>query len=281
MSTEKSINLTSSTDEGLLLSKIALLAQTGKSTAQGNKPTDEELAMLFDDQLDFERKQQVISHINADQNLMQQWIGLVEILGGESEAIEKKQSLLAQVFNWLSSWQGLTSGLVTASLVAVIFMMQTPSELSPGIDSSPQVADKGSIDNKDKSDNKSNIQFVSPDKRAISAGISDYIKTHKTNRFNHINLDSAIDMEGSSLEPELHQKYFQLGYLIAEQWVDCKVDSEQVIIDKNRLNQMTELVTLISNESFIPLDKSLAGIDSKQSARQLCNRVTDFLMSDL
>ncbi len=122
----KTIGLTAKRQR--LLARLMMLAQHGRSQPSGLLPTSEELAMLFDEQLDYQRKQQVISHINHNEQLMQQWTELVSILTidntadhaiNNSLAADKKtNNRFSQFLNKLVSWQRITGGLVTASLVA-------------------------------------------------------------------------------------------------------------------------------------------------------------------
>jgi hypothetical protein len=286
-SSSSSSSNSSNDDNNLLLSKIALLAQNGNSTIHGEKPSDEDLAMLFDDRLDFNRKQQVISHLNADPLLMQQWINLVEILGSEAleseflisenVKVKEKQRFLTPLLNWFSSWQGVTGGLVAASLVVVVFLMQYPSPLTPNIDHQPQVATGTQTKQTDKNGIKN--QFISPDKRAISAGIMAYLTAHNIEHFTGINLSHAIGQNGSSLAPTLYQHYFALGQIIAEQGVACMIKTKHLVIDKKQLAKMVQLIKKIKQTSFMPLPKSLANINEQQNLKQLCGQLNHFLSS--
>lgn len=279
MTTEQldNINISDSANNNdLLLSKLALLAQQANVTPEGEKPNNEELAMLLDDQLSFTRKQQVISHINADSNLMQQWISLVEILACDTKTLKSKQdkpSLMTPLLNYLSSWQGLTSSLATASLVVIVFIMQTPQQLSPNIEMQPDVAAIDAI-------KKTNKAFISPDIRAISAGILNYSKTHNTPYFDAINLSNAIDSAGSSLSEALYQQYANLGYLIAAQHLECKNSSQQVIINRKRLSKITALITTLADESFLPLANNLLKIGDIKNSKQRCEQINTFLVSE-
>jgi len=79
------------------LAKLALLAQKGTNRAEGPVPTDEELAMLYDNRLDFSRKQQIMSHINANPDLMQQWISLLEILNEDKIVISESNGAFSKI----------------------------------------------------------------------------------------------------------------------------------------------------------------------------------------
>ena len=45
---------------------------------QGGAPSDEELALLLDDRLDFSRRREVLSHLNNDAQLYARWLQLAE-----------------------------------------------------------------------------------------------------------------------------------------------------------------------------------------------------------
>jgi hypothetical protein len=285
------------TNDQRLLAKIALLAQHGTNKPEGEKPSDEELAMLIDNQLDFTRKQQIYSHINATPHLMKQWLELVEIMATETahvkenlnEAVNEssktngqvKHPLLTQLSQWLKSWQGLTATLATSCAVALVVIMQPSLEISPLIATQPHVANSDTL----KKKTAPTSQFIGPEKRAISAGILNVVKPNNAKLFSGINLINTIDQQGSSLAPKLYQQYVELGQLLAQQHIKCNIDSgsdsESPILPIQALTEIKDVVNAITEQSFIPLHKSLAdmaGIKNKLSAEQLCQRVENFLL---
>ena len=85
----------SGSTEDQLLARLALLAEqhTPTDPPLGDRPSPEELALFYDNQLDFNRKQQVIAHLNADPTLRQQWLGLVDIMSDSKHTAETHSSL--------------------------------------------------------------------------------------------------------------------------------------------------------------------------------------------
>lgn len=61
-----------------LKAHMALLASHGEIPVMGERPDDEEIALLYENKLDFNRRQEVFSHINRDPELYRQWITLIE-----------------------------------------------------------------------------------------------------------------------------------------------------------------------------------------------------------
>lgn len=253
-----------------VLVKLALLAHTGKHKAKGDKPTSEELAMLIDGQLDYKRKEEVMSHINADPALFSQWTQLVDIVNIENKQTVKfkeKTRWLA----WLTNWQTL-AGSVAVAGIATVLIMHSPTEFSPNIDSQPQVATtqaKGQTNT---------AQFVSPDKRAIMAGIKNSLKQKKAELGFKLNLTNAVDEQGSSLTPELYQNYYQLGQTITEMALQCK---ENQVTSPILLNTLRKLNDTLKRDSYIPLKESLADISRETEKKQRCLKINDFLQSEL
>ena len=282
-------------NDELLLAKMALLAQYGTTTPEGEKPSDEELAMLIDDQLDFTRKQQVFSHINANQTLMTQWLNLVDIMSADTTNIlnnaeenaktkNSKAPFFTRLGKWLKSWQGISTGLATSCAVALVILMQPSLELTPQIATQPQVANS---DTNKKTPNKQPItapQFISPDKRAIAAGLLTIVNPSNVHLFTEFNLSNSVEQNGSSLTPSLYQQYFELGQLLAQQHLHCKAEPRPPKLQSKQLTKITELTNAIAEHSFIPLDKDLAAISTmnnskaKPSTEQLCQQVENFLM---
>ena len=91
----------------------------------------------------------------------------------------------------------------------------------------------------------------------------------------NLNLDIAIDEQGSALTPELYQSYYQLGQTVAEIALQCKKDNtasaRRLIIIMNKLKQT----------SFIQVPALLTAINSETSQKQTCIKINDFLKSEL
>jgi hypothetical protein len=120
---------------------FALYTTQGSITPEGPPPSQEELALLVDDQLDFSRKQQVYSYINADRSLMKQWLDIIDahkLLQPQPEHRKedsKQASGLSQLFHSLSTWltpaRGAMAGGVCAGVLAVVLLNQPQPDLSP------------------------------------------------------------------------------------------------------------------------------------------------------
>lgn len=254
-----------------LLAKLALLAHAGKHKPKGDKPSDEELAMLIDDQLDFKRKEEVISHINADQALLEQWLQLVDIIAIEEKSSEKSDEKVSWL-SWMTQWQALAGSIAVAGIASVLIFNSSFNEISPGIETQPEVATTQS-----KGQPKAK-QFISPDKRAIAAGVKNSLSQSKVKLSYHINLNNAVDQQGTSLTPELYKTYFNLGQTIIKIAIQCQVKQP---INSDLLNKLTELNTQLKHDSFIPMTQSLSGITSKTTSKDTCIKINQYLTSEL
>jgi hypothetical protein len=142
---------------------FALYTVQGSTTPDGPPPSQEELALLVDDQLDFTRRQQVYSHLNADRSLMKQWLDIVDAHSLLQERLQEPQnskqlSGISQLFHTLSEWftpaRGALAGGVCAGVLAVFLstdllnplqsgqLPESLPEMHPPI-SSPEMASKG------------------------------------------------------------------------------------------------------------------------------------------
>jgi len=252
-----------------LLAKLALLAHRGKKAPQGDIPTDEDLALLYDNQLDFKRRQQVMSHINSNPELFKQWIALVDLLAQEnnthtSTASNRADSLINQLQN---HWQALVGTLAVAGLATLVVLLQPDSSLIPNIDNSPSVATTESTTNIEVA------PFISPDTRAMLAGI----QSKATDNTLLLNLDytHAIDQQGSSFTPALYQQYYQLGQQIAELSIHCEMGK----VSAPMFDALKNTIQTIQQQSFIPLPAPLISLAEKTES-QACNTIKHFLLSN-
>ena len=257
------------TPRDTLLAKIALLAQRGNRQPIGAPPSLEELAMLYDDQLDFNRKQEVISHINNDPTLLKQWTDLVDVMG---EQVTEKQSIAKPAFfAWLSHWKILTAGMATASF-AMFMVLQQPQDtsLTPGIDTQPSTASQDVIVGNKKTN------FTSPDKRAIAAGIvaaqqaRNIIPSEALTRI-------IADVEASSLEATLYQTYYSLGQQLDAASLQCK--SQQ--LSSAQVKTITQTIAQLSTISFIPIAESLKSITTDTDTETTCKKIQTFIESGI
>ncbi len=129
--------------------------------------------------------------------------------------------------------------------------------------------------------------FVSPDKRAMAAGIQQMIKQHDTGHKSRLNLSSAISQQGSSLDEKLYQHYFELGQLLLIQQSECqklRSDSNQhnqpTHIKLNQLDKIIRLSKTIAKISFIPLPPLLAELNDETKSHSFCLQLDNYFLSN-
>lgn len=264
------------TPKETLLGKLALLAHQGKQPPLGEKPSPEELAMLYDDQLDFNRKQEVMSHLNADPILFKQWMDLVDVMG-ESETAQQRatttQPKSVGLLSWMFGWKGFVSGMATAGFAALI-ILQLPLDkgLTPSIEQPTQVASQ------DSKDNTASKVFISPDKRAIAAGIDNALAAQEGIRLlEKLDISMAVNQQGSALEPPLYQQYYQLGELVIEWEQHCY---QGIHPSQEFLKQANTTIEQLSANSFIPLHETIIGLTQTPTLERACKLLQQFLLSE-
>jgi len=266
--------------EETLLGKIALLAHKNKQSAFGETPSLEELAMLYDNQLDFNRKQEVLSHINSDPLLFEQFMNLVDVMYDNTTAnqhvAESKNSSFTQLLSWLFSWKGLTGSVASASLVVIIVLQFSPtSPLTPLIEQPSYEANHEASNNGSKNGTQT-ASFISPDKRAIAAGIAN-ASNDNVQQLKQLDLSIAINQQGSALEANIYQQYFQLGELLAEWEQLCRQDKGANTVF---IQQFSLTINQISTESFIPVHQNLVKLSQAKQPEQACDLLQQFLLSE-
>ncbi|WP_317932702.1 hypothetical protein [Halioxenophilus sp. WMMB6] len=113
------------------IAKKILLARQGHSAVADPQPTLEELALLLDDKLSFQRKQAVYAWLNRSPELFAQWIRLVEAQEEVSQLAAAKPplGLLARLSVW---WQQLpvkaATGVAVCGLAAILVWQLNPTE---------------------------------------------------------------------------------------------------------------------------------------------------------
>lgn len=110
-----------------------LLSQEGRGLPDSSPPTLEELLLLSDDRLDFDRRQQVYAWLNRDPALLRDWIAQVETrqATGVPDAPHSRAPWLRWTA-WLSPGYGLGGGLAVAGLVMIMIGF-SPDSLRPGL----------------------------------------------------------------------------------------------------------------------------------------------------
>ena len=255
-----------------LLAKLALLAHRGKQPPQGTPPTDEELAQLYDNQLSFQRRQQVMSHINNNPQLFKQWIALVDVLTPKKSTQQNNQAhTFKHLFQTLQQhWQGLLSGAAVTSIILMVILLQPSANLTPSVNTAPSVA------NIKPNTAIKTASFISPDKRAILAGIKSN-NAHKS-ILPKLNYNNAIGQQGSALKPALYQQYYTLGQLLAELTQQCQNNQA---ITADTWAKFIKTTHLIKQQSFIPLPKALNNLPRNKPAPQHCQLIQQLLLSGL
>ncbi len=102
---------------------IALHATQGVHTPQGEQPSHEELAMLLDDRLNFNRRKEVLTHLNANTELFAHWVSLVEAKSILSETTKNELSLLQRLQQWLNPTRLGFIGTALAAITTVAIVM--------------------------------------------------------------------------------------------------------------------------------------------------------------
>ena len=115
---------------------LALHATQGERTPQGEAPDNEELALLLDGQLDFKRRKEVITHLDADTALFARWISLLEAttVFKVSESTPLQPSLLQRLQQWFTPMRAGFIGTALAAITTVAILvplLNEPTTLSP------------------------------------------------------------------------------------------------------------------------------------------------------
>jgi len=192
---------------------LALYATQGSIAPADPPPTTEELALLVDEQLDFTRKQQVYGHLNADRQLMKQWLDLVDarhLL--QAQPPLKRSSLLQAIRVWLTPARSAMAGGVCTGVLAVALLApalwQTPPNLAqqppmqPAI-GSPELA------------SQANTQVEVGIRYGLMQALQQLSKAEQRN------LGLILPTEVSSSD---HSQAIALGYAILEAHQACRGD---------------------------------------------------------
>ncbi len=113
-----------------LQAKLALLASRGDTGIEGKAPSLEELALLLEDRLEFERKQQVYQYLNSDEQLFAQWVALIEARETliNKPTVDAKPTLWQRFGQWLTPSRMTFVGSATAGVFAIAII--TPALLT-------------------------------------------------------------------------------------------------------------------------------------------------------
>jgi len=104
---------------------LALRASHGHLDPQGHEPSDEELALLLEDKLDFKRKQQILGHIDANPALFSKWLMLIEGQEDLNTAnAPSPASRIQRLREWFTPTRLSLSGTALAGVMAVILLPQ-------------------------------------------------------------------------------------------------------------------------------------------------------------
>ncbi len=254
--------------------KLVSLAEQGQHKVKGVAPSEEELAMLFDGQLDFKRKDEVMSHINTNPVLLKQWLQLVDIAATEETNTEKVKQT-AGLFLWFTHWQRIVSGMAVAGIATVLILNQTQNGLSPEVDTQTPVAAQQT---KGGQPNNQTTHFISPDTRAIAAGVQSALNKSTIKLPYTLNLESAMDAKGSALVESLYIGYFQLGQTSAKIALHCQANQP---IPAAHLKTFASIKSMLKTNSFISLSEPLKRINIEAEPSVLCAQIKTFLVSTL
>ncbi|WP_226661460.1 hypothetical protein [Microbulbifer aggregans] len=118
-----------SSREQAAAARLALHASRGQPP-RGPEPSEEELAQLLDDRLEFSRKQEIYSHLNANPELYRQWLLLAESHAERQAQSGTTENHGKNPFHWLR-WFGASSALAGLAAVLVIAPWRdTPPSIS-------------------------------------------------------------------------------------------------------------------------------------------------------
>ncbi len=110
---------------------LALRASHGHLDPQGHEPSDEELALLLEDKLDFSRKQQILGHIDANPALFSKWLMLIESQEDLYTAnAPSPTSRIQRLREWFTPMRVSLSGTALAGVMAIILLPQPANYLT-------------------------------------------------------------------------------------------------------------------------------------------------------
>lgn len=175
---------------------------------QGDAPSEEELALFIEGKLSFDRRQEVISHLNVNPLLYQQWVQLVEFASLASESqhalLSEKAAMTSKrsIFDRLKDWLGWKEYALAGSLAAVVMtVLLWPANhdvgLSPKMDVAPPTATQGRLTDQN---------------RAFAAGL----KSVNNSVSQSLNLVSARMSDDVALEKSIYTIYFDWGQITAK-----------------------------------------------------------------
>lgn len=118
--------------------KLVLALEHGRA-AKGPAPSAEELALLHTQQLNFSRRQEVLSHLNTNPELWRQWLASREadLADNTNPASETKANLWHRLGAWL--WQPGPAAAISACLVLVLLWPSLPIHAPSDTGTEPQM----------------------------------------------------------------------------------------------------------------------------------------------
>ena len=250
-----------------ILAKLALTA-TKEEAPKGQVPSDEELALLIQNKLDFTRKQEVLSHLNANEALFAQWMMLIEMMEVPSHTkANPKQTAQSILADWFFNWKAALGGAAVA-VFAVVLIWQQPYLLSPVQDTSLPYANQNEV-------LYQTPNFIRPDKRAIAAGIKHIAQNAASDALLvKLELSIAIDKAGSALNASLYEEYFKLGETLALLNLRCV---ETAAFANEDLSAFKQQLAILKQTSFIELPNELLSVAASENT---CETLSAYLLSE-
>ena len=100
----------------------------GRGRAEGSPPSDEELALLIDGQLEESRRLEVLSHLAHRPERYRQWLSLADMEADEQASHAGLLAVLTRgINNWLVDWRYAAGGLgAMAAIVLLVNQMALP-----------------------------------------------------------------------------------------------------------------------------------------------------------
>jgi hypothetical protein len=132
---------------------LAIAATEGAVPLEGAIPSPEELALLLEDRLDFTRRREVLSHLNANHELYTRWLQLVDAAEVWHTPFPQVQTARKRGANWRFWFRSpvLQGALVASLLLTVVglpLLMQTPEPtgIAPSVENAPPYSAYASAD---------------------------------------------------------------------------------------------------------------------------------------
>lgn len=214
---------------------IALHVTRGGHAPQGEQPSYEELALLLDGRLDFNRRKEVITHLNANTELFAHWVSVVEAKSVLSEVTESEQNLLQRLQQWINPTRlGFIGTALAAITTAVIVLplLDGPATVSPQqARNIPGYASNG------------NVQIETAVQAGIVLSYQNYSETLKQTLPVRSILNNQSIPEQSILST-LNPLALQLGEALLESYRMCQQKNYRAI--SSQQGQVKQLLTTLN-----------------------------------